>query len=42
MLMAWKYIWITPVQISRFVFCLMLAIFDFDYNSFFNAWKETR
>ena len=40
--LVWKYIMITPVMITRFLFCFMLMIFDLEIASFVTAWKETR
>lgn len=38
----WQVIFIIPVQITRFLFCFMIAVFYLQIDMFFEAWKQTR
>jgi len=37
----WQVLFFIPVNITRLLFCFMVAVFNFDYKTFIEAWEVT-
>lgn len=40
--LIWQLLLIIPVQITRLLFCFMVALFNLSPKTFFEAWNDTQ